>query len=85
VKYAILGAGNVGTSIARAVTAAGHDVTAADPDRSTLDSLAGQIADAATTADPAEAVADADVVVLAVPFHVVEDLVSGLADALARS
>jgi 8-hydroxy-5-deazaflavin:NADPH oxidoreductase len=82
-RYAILGAGNVGTSIAQAVTAAGHHVTAVDTDRSTLDTLSGQVANVATTTDPADAVADADVVVLAVPFHVVEDLVSGLADALA--
>lgn len=82
-QYAILGAGNVGTSIARAVAAAGHAVTAADPDQSSLDRLSGEVTDVTTTADAAEAVTDADVVVLAVPFPVVEDLVSGLADALA--
>lgn len=81
-KYAILGSGNVGTAIARAVTAAGHDVVVTDPNDTALATLADQVP-VATTTDAADAVADADVAVLAVPFGVVEDLVSGLADQLA--
>lgn len=82
-KYAIIGSGNVGTSIARAVTAAGHDVVVADPEQDALASLTEQVPAAATTTDAAEAARDADVAVLAVPFQVVEDLVAGLADELA--
>lgn len=81
-KYAILGAGNVGTAIARAVTSAGHDVVAADPDTDTLAALGESVPTATTTTDPAQAVTDADVAVLAVPFGVVEELVSGLATQL---
>lgn len=82
-KYAILGSGNVGTAITRAVTTAGHDTVVSDVDETALASLADQSPDADTTTDAAQATADADVVVLAVPFKVVEDLVSGLADELA--
>lgn len=82
-KYAILCAGNVGTAIARAVTAAGHTLVVADPDPDTLATLGDNVPAAATTTDAAQAVADADVTVLAVPFGVVEELVSGLANQLA--
>lgn len=84
-KYAILGSGNVGTAVTRAVTAAGHDVVVSDVDETALASLTYKISDVATTTDAAQAAADADVVVLAVPFPIVEELVSGLADALANT
>ncbi len=84
-KYAILGSGNVGTTITRAVTAAGHEAVVADVDESALSALAAEIPAASTTSDTGQAVADADVVVLAVPFDVVEDLVSAHAAALAET
>lgn len=59
-KFAILGSGNVGTAIARAVTAAGHDVVVTDPDDAALSTLAEQVP-VTTTTDAAQAVADADV------------------------
>lgn len=81
-KYAILGSGNVGTAIARAVVEIGHDVVVADLDDTALATLAGQLP-VGTTTDASEATSSADVVVLAVPFQAVEDLVAGLADELA--
>lgn len=82
-KYTILGAGNVGTAIATGTSAAGHEVTVADVDGAVLAELANQVPAAATTTDVDGAVADADVVVLAVPFGVVEELVAGVAESLA--
>jgi 8-hydroxy-5-deazaflavin:NADPH oxidoreductase len=83
VQYAILGAGNVGTAISRAVVAAGHDVIVSDPNDEALSALSEQAPQVRTTTDAASAVDGADVAVLAVPFPVVEELVTGLADALA--
>lgn len=82
-KYAVIGSGNVGTSIARAATDAGHEVAIGDPNQDALNALSNQVAGVTTTTDPAEAVNGADVVALAVPFGVVEELVSELAGDLA--
>lgn len=81
-RYAIIGSGNAGTAIARAATDAGHDVVVSSVNEGSLSTLADQVAGVTTTTDSVHAVAEADVVALAVPFHVVEDLVSGLADHL---
>jgi predicted dinucleotide-binding enzyme len=81
-KIAVIGAGNVGASLARAAVAAGHTVTlsAATPDK------AGEVA-AAVGAVPAPsnvaAVAGADLVVLAVPHPVVAAVAAEIADAVA--
>jgi 8-hydroxy-5-deazaflavin:NADPH oxidoreductase len=79
-KFAIIGAGNVGA--ARAVTGAGHDAVVADSTDDRLQAVAAQ-APVATTISNVDAVTGADVVVFAVPFGVVGDLVSGLREELA--
>ena len=81
-KFAIIGSGNVGTSVARGVTAAGHDVTVADPSQEGLTAIAEQ-APVQTTTSNREAVTGADAVVLAVPFDAVEGLAADLRDELA--
>ncbi len=81
-KYAILGAGNVGTAISRAVTAAGHDTIVADVDEEALSRLSNQIVGVQTTTDGAMAAAWADVVVLAVPYPVAEQLFADFAEEL---
>jgi 8-hydroxy-5-deazaflavin:NADPH oxidoreductase len=81
-KVAIIGAGNVGRALTTSFTRAGHNVTiaAAHPDRA---------ADAAkklgATAAPtnADAVSDADLVVLAVPAAAIDSVASELASDLA--
>ncbi len=69
-SIAILGAGRVGTSLARAALAAGDDVTVAasgDPARIRL--IVEMLAPGARAETAADAVAGADLVVLAVPMH----------------
>ena len=82
-KFAIIGSGNVGSAIARAVTDAGHDAIVADPSEESLRILASNVP-VATTISNVDAVTGADAVVLAVPFAAVTDIVASLRDQLAN-
>ena len=66
-KVAIIGAGNVGTALATAITRAGHDVTisARTPDSA---QKAAEAVGAQPAPDNATAARDADVVILAIPY-----------------
>ena len=66
-KVAIIGAGNVGKALATSITRAGHDVTisASTPESAQQAASAVGVHPAATNAD---AVADAELVILAVPY-----------------
>ena len=67
---AIVGAGRIGANLARLYAAAGHDVTVSfTRDQDKLSALTAQIGAAA--ADPARAIAQAEVVVISVPWGVV--------------
>lgn len=81
-RIAIIGAGNVGGGLAGAATAAGHDVViaASTPDsaRSTADQTG-----ATAAASNADAVQDADVVVLAVPSGVLPEVARDVGDVLS--
>jgi predicted dinucleotide-binding enzyme len=79
-KIAIIGAGNVGGALARGAAKAGHNVsvTATHPDHA--QGLASEVGGQAVT-DVAEAVRDADVVVLAVPFSAANDVAREIGDA----
>lgn len=71
-RIAVVGAGHIGGNIARLLAAAGHQVTVSfTRDRAALTDLADQIG--AQAADPGEAVASAEVVVLSVPWSAVEE------------
>ena len=66
-KVAIIGAGNVGKALGTSITRAGHEATITAKHPEHAEAAAREIgARAAST--PADAVADADVVILAVPF-----------------
>jgi 8-hydroxy-5-deazaflavin:NADPH oxidoreductase len=82
-KVAIIGAGNVGKALATSITRAGHDVTLTAKNRERAAEAAREVG--ATTADGnAAAVADADLVILAVPFVGAADEVSDdIRDAVA--
>ena len=78
-KLAIIGSGNVGSAVAKAAKGLGHDVTVADLERTeSLEALERELGVTATTSNE-EAVGDADVVVLAVPFGAVESVANGIA------
>jgi 8-hydroxy-5-deazaflavin:NADPH oxidoreductase len=81
-KVAIIGAGNVGKALTTSFTRAGHDVTiaAAHPDHA-----ADAAKELGATAAPskADAVSDADLVVLAVPATALDSVASELAGDLA--
>lgn len=79
---AVLGAGNIGATLARKWTAAGHQLTLGSrtPDAAALSELATGIG--ATTAAHADAVRDAEVVLVALPGAAVAAVAAGLGAAL---
>ena len=81
-KVAIIGAGNVGKALTASFTRAGHDVTiaAAHPEHAREAASALGASAAKTSAD---AVAGADLVVLAVPTTALDSVATALADDLA--
>lgn len=81
-KVAIIGAGNVGKAIAAGATRAGHDVaiSASHPDHA---ASVAQVVGASAAHSNRAAIADADLVVLAVPAASLAELARELADGLA--
>lgn len=72
-RIAIVGAGRIGGNAARLWSRAGHDVLISfsrDPDR--LAARAAEIGEHVLATSPADAVADADVVMLAVPWGAID-------------
>ncbi len=86
-RLGIIGYGNVGSAVARAALAAGHQVTLATNPANPAGAAAARDAHpglaAARIGAPLDVVADADLVVLAVPFATVEQVVAPLREALA--
>jgi 8-hydroxy-5-deazaflavin:NADPH oxidoreductase len=74
VRIAILGAGRVGSTLGRLWHAAGHDVTFAARHAARPQALAAELGQRAHAASVADAVAGADVVLVAVPGPVVTDV-----------
>lgn len=81
-NVSIVGAGNVGSALARAVRGAGHEVTVADVSEDDLRPLAEELGVRTTTSNE-EAVRGADAVVLALPFGTAQDVARELAEELA--
>lgn len=75
-KVAIIGAGNVGKALGTSITRAGHDVTFSAKSVESAAEAAREIGARAADSNTA-AVADADVVILAVPFVGAADAVAG--------
>lgn len=80
-RIAIIGAGNVGGSLADSAVKAGHKVTVAASDPANAEKTAANTGAAAATSN-VEAVQSAEIVVLAVPNGAVTDVVSTLGAAL---
>src|SRR5712671_4779942 len=73
VQIAILGAGRVGSTLGRLWHAVGHDVTFAARDAARPQALAAELGERAHAASVADAVAGAEVVLVAVPGPAVTD------------
>ncbi|HEX4361015.1 MAG TPA: NAD(P)-binding domain-containing protein [Pseudonocardia sp.] len=79
-RIGIIGAGNIGGNLARLLVGAGHRVTVSfSRDPAALARLAEQLGATATT--PAEAARDAEVIVLAVPWGVVDEALAAAGGA----
>lgn len=81
-RIAIVGTGNVGGAIAQGLKGKGHAVTlgARDPDAAAA--LAGRAG--ASIATPAEAAAEAEIIILALPWGAAEAAVTALGDLSGR-
>ena len=79
---AIIGTGNVGGALGPEFAAQGHTIVygSRDPGKAEVQALVALTAGAASAVTPADAVTNADIVVLAVPGGVAEEVVSGLGD-----
>jgi len=81
-KIAIIGAGNVGGALASSSVRAGHTVTLSAKDPAHADAKAKETG-ARAVESAADAVRDADVVILAVPYPAVDSVLDELGGALA--
>lgn len=84
-RIAIIGTGNVGGAIARGLKGKGYAVTlgARDPRATDVAALAAETG--ATPVLPAEAAAEADVVILALPWGAAEGAVKALGDLSGKA
>ena len=80
-KIGMIGAGNVGQALARASVHAAHTVTMSAPDAVEAGSAAAAVGATAVSSNK-DVVADADVVILAVPFDAVRAIVDELGSRL---
>jgi len=73
VRVGIIGAGHIGGNIANFLAGAGHDVTVSfSRDQAALEQLAAEIGPGASAASPAVAASGAEVVVISVPWPVID-------------
>ncbi len=79
---AIIGTGSVGGALGPAFSAQGHTIVygSRDPSSDNVSALVARTGDGTTATTPANAVRDADIVVLAVPGMLVAEITQGLGD-----
>ncbi|HLG72901.1 MAG TPA: NAD(P)-binding domain-containing protein [Chloroflexota bacterium] len=82
-NVAIIGAGNIGGTLARKLAGAGHHVSLGVRDVAKAADLAAQIGQGTDVKSPAQAVAEADAVIFALPGGVMPDILGELSQALA--
>jgi len=84
-NIAVIGTGNMGGGLARALVNAGYGIAIASRDPANAERLAGELGPkAVAAADARSAVANADVVFLAVPFAEAPSVARSLGDTGAR-
>jgi 8-hydroxy-5-deazaflavin:NADPH oxidoreductase len=79
---AIIGVGNLGTSVARDLVEGGERIVLSARDESNATALASELGGLASAASVEKAITDADVVVFAVWFDTLKDLIAQHADLL---
>jgi predicted dinucleotide-binding enzyme len=79
---AVIGVGNIGSRVARNLVLSGERVVVAARDQSSADTLAGELGESASSATAADAVSNADTVVLAVYLDTDKELIPQLSQAL---
>src|SRR5262245_53929986 len=81
-KIAIIGAGNVGSTLGKGWAAKGHEITfgVQDPDDSRVQNRVGAAGGKARATGVQEAASTAEVVVLATPWSVVQDVIKACGD-----
>jgi predicted dinucleotide-binding enzyme len=81
-RIGIVGAGMIGSTLAKLWVYAGHDVRLASRHPATLQSLVASLGKRATAGTPVEAATFGDVVMLTVPLRAIPDLARELAPSL---
>ena len=82
-NVAIIGLGNIGSTVARHLVAGGRSVIVADRTEAKADRLAGELGAEASAIDVPAAIAKADVIVLAIYFDAIRELLTANRAALA--
>jgi NADPH-dependent F420 reductase len=79
---AVIGTGDVGSALGPEFAEQGHTIVygSRDPERDTVKNLVGKSGDLASATTPANAAAQADIVVLAVPGLMVDEITRSLGD-----
>ena len=83
---AIIGTGDVARALGPSFAAQGHTIVygSREPDRDSVRGLVAETGNGASASEPAAAVVDADIVVLAVPGLLVGDITRGLGDLAGK-
>lgn len=83
---AIIGTGNVGSALGQRFGELGHEVVygSRDPDREDVARLVAASGAGASAATPPDAARDADIIVLALPWEVVEEVTRSLGDLTGK-
>ena len=82
-KTAIIGVGNIGAQLAKNLTAGGVETIIANRDVSKAEKLAAELSAKAKATTISDAIKQADVIILAVYFDVIKDLIPSYHGALA--
>jgi 8-hydroxy-5-deazaflavin:NADPH oxidoreductase len=83
-KIGVIGAGNVGQALTKASVRAGHSVAISSAIESEAETVASEVGEGVTAAKSnSDAVAGAEIVILAVPYDVVNTIIGELGSELA--
>lgn len=80
---AIIGLGNIGSRLARNLVTGGQKIIVADRTLAKAQQLAGELGGNTAALSVADAISEADVVILAIYFDVIKQLISAYSGALA--